>query len=120
MSENSFRKIEINEIGDTDRRTFIKLKRGQFNVEAKLDLHGLTLVEAYSALWDFLIRSHKNDLKCVLIITGKGIKIGTNEQITATVNSSATTFPNNRKFNESGLEKSSTIFNGKKKTAGLM
>ena len=74
ISRNSFRKIEINEIGDTDRRTFIKLKRGQFNVEAKLDLHGLTLVEAYSALWAFLTRSHKNDLKCVLIITGKGIR----------------------------------------------
>jgi len=74
ISMNRFRRIEINEIGDTDRRTFIKLKRGQLNVEAKLDLHGLTLVEAYSALWAFLIRSHKNGLKCVLVITGRGIR----------------------------------------------
>ena len=46
--------------------------------------------------------------------------MGTNEQITASVNSSATTFPNNRKFNDNGLEKSSIIFNGRKKIAGLI
>jgi hypothetical protein len=54
------------------------------------------------------------------IIIGKGIISGTNEHITVTVNSSATTFPNNRKFNDKGFVKSSTIFNGKKKGAGLI
>jgi hypothetical protein len=54
------------------------------------------------------------------IIIGRGIRIGANEQITVTVNSSATTFPNNRKFNDNGFVKSSTIFKGKKKTAGLI
>ena len=54
------------------------------------------------------------------IIIGSGTIRGTSEQITVTVNSSATTFPNNRKFNERGFVKSSTILIGKKKTAGLI
>jgi hypothetical protein len=44
---------------------------------------------------------------------------GTKEQITATVNSSATTFPNNRKFNDRGYVKSSTILIGNKNNAGF-
>jgi hypothetical protein len=54
------------------------------------------------------------------IIIGRGIIRGTKEQITVTVNSSATTFPNNRKFKESGFVKSSTILIGRKNGAGLI
>ena len=74
----------------------------------------------YAAAKVAKIKAWRQLAKSPNIITGSGIKIGTNEQITATVNSSATTFPNNRKFNDKGLEKSSTIFNGRKKIAGLM
>jgi len=51
---------------------------------------------------------------------GKGIINGTNEQITVTVNSSATTLPNNRKFKDKGFVKSSTMLIGKKKGAGFI
>jgi hypothetical protein len=51
---------------------------------------------------------------------GTGTINGTKEQITATVNSSATTLPNNRKFKDKGLAKSSTMLIGKKNTAGLI
>ena len=51
---------------------------------------------------------------------GTGIKIGTSEHNTLTVNSSATIFPNNRKFKERGFVKSSIILIGNKKTLGLI
>ena len=51
-------------------------------------------------------------------IIGKGITNGTNEVRTVTVNSSANTFPNNRKLNDKGFVKSSKTLIGNKKIAG--
>ena len=48
----------------------------------------------YAAAKVAKIKAWRQLAKSPNIITGRGIKIGTNEQITATVNSSATTFPN--------------------------
>lgn len=73
-TKNKFRKIQINEICDTDKRTFTKLKRGKLRTDATLDLHGLTLNEAYASLKIFLACSQEKRLRCVLIITGKGIR----------------------------------------------
>jgi hypothetical protein len=50
-------------------------------------------------------------------ITGTGIRIGTNEHNTATTNSSKM-FPNNRKFKDTGLIKSSIMLIGNKKADG--
>lgn len=49
-----------------------RLKKGDFLIEARLDLHGLTQSQARGRLEDFIASSVKNELKCVLIITGKG------------------------------------------------
>jgi DNA-nicking Smr family endonuclease len=49
-----------------------KLRRGQFQVGAVLDLHGMTVVRAREALGDFLHKVRRESLSCVRIIHGKG------------------------------------------------
>ena len=55
-----------------DRRTARRLKRGQFPIEARLDLHGRTQDQAHDALRDFIQESRMARRRCVLVITGKG------------------------------------------------
>ncbi len=57
------------------RRERSKLSRGRMEIEARLDLHGMTQVRAHRALFAFLQRAHHDGLTFVLIITGKG-KVG--------------------------------------------
>jgi DNA-nicking Smr family endonuclease len=38
----------------------------------KLDLHGLRQAEAHSVLRGFLMRAYQNDVRIVLVVTGKG------------------------------------------------
>ncbi len=57
-----------------DKRTAARLKRGQLAVEARIDLHGLTQEEAHRALDAFLAGSQAADRRCVLVITGKGLR----------------------------------------------
>lgn len=49
-----------------------KLRRGQFTVQAELDLHGLTVDEARLALAGFLVDIRAMGARCVRIIHGKG------------------------------------------------
>jgi DNA-nicking Smr family endonuclease len=49
-----------------------KLRLGQYNVDAILDLHGKTVEEARQSLSDFLLRCQQRALRHVLIIHGKG------------------------------------------------
>jgi DNA-nicking Smr family endonuclease len=57
------------------RREKAQLSRGRKEIEARLDLHGMTQARAHRALSGFLHRAHGEGLTFVLIITGKG-KIG--------------------------------------------
>jgi DNA-nicking Smr family endonuclease len=57
------------------RRERSQLSRGRKEIDARLDLHGMTQTRAHRALSDFLQRAHSDCLTFVLIITGKG-KIG--------------------------------------------
>jgi DNA-nicking Smr family endonuclease len=50
-----------------------KLRRGQYRVEAELDLHRLTAVQAHEALLDFILQCKRRHLRCVRIIHGKGL-----------------------------------------------
>jgi len=54
------------------RRERSQLSRGRKEIDARLDLHGMTQTRAYRALSDFLQRAHSDGLTFVLIITGKG------------------------------------------------
>jgi DNA-nicking Smr family endonuclease len=57
-----------------DRRTAERLRRGQLPIEARLDLHGMRQDEAHDALAAFLARVSSRGFRCVLIITGKGLR----------------------------------------------
>jgi DNA-nicking Smr family endonuclease len=57
------------------RRERSQLSKGKKEIEARLDLHGMTQARAHRALSGFLHRAHGDGLTFVLIITGKG-KIG--------------------------------------------
>ncbi|MBS0593177.1 MAG: Smr/MutS family protein [Proteobacteria bacterium] len=49
-----------------------RLRRGQWAVQAQLDLHGLRRDEARAQLVDFLRRSLRQGWRCVRVIHGKG------------------------------------------------
>jgi DNA-nicking Smr family endonuclease len=57
------------------RRERAHLSRGRKEIDARLDLHGMTQMRAHRALFGFLQRAHHDGLTFVLVITGKG-KIG--------------------------------------------
>jgi DNA-nicking Smr family endonuclease len=54
------------------RRERSQLSRGKKQIDARLDLHGMTQTRAHHALSGFLQRAHHDGLTFVLIITGKG------------------------------------------------
>jgi DNA-nicking Smr family endonuclease len=53
-----------------------KLRKGQYNVEATLDLHGMTVEMAKNAILDFLRACNQQDIRVALIIHGKGSHSG--------------------------------------------
>jgi DNA-nicking Smr family endonuclease len=57
-----------------DKASAERLKRGQYPIEARVDLHGMTQDDAHRALGDFIARSARAGLRCVLVITGKGLR----------------------------------------------
>jgi DNA-nicking Smr family endonuclease len=61
------------------RRERSQLSRGKKEIDARLDLHGMTQIRAHRALSGFLQRAHSDGLTFVLIITGKG-KMGTESE----------------------------------------
>jgi len=54
------------------RRERSQLSRGRKEIDARLDLHGMTQTRAHRALSGFLQRAHSDGLTFVLVITGKG------------------------------------------------
>lgn len=53
-----------------------KLRRGSYRIEAQIDLHGMIEAQARQALRDFLARAVAEQLRCVRIVTGKGLRSG--------------------------------------------
>jgi DNA-nicking Smr family endonuclease len=53
-----------------------RLRRGEYRVEREIDLHGLTVVEAKEALRQFLIRALEEQVRCVRVVHGKGLRSG--------------------------------------------
>jgi DNA-nicking Smr family endonuclease len=54
------------------RRERSQLSRGKKQIDARIDLHGMTQTRAHHALSGFLQRAHSDGLTFVLVITGKG------------------------------------------------
>jgi DNA-nicking Smr family endonuclease len=59
-----------------DRRSWLRLKRGQVVIEQTVDLHGLTQEQAHDRLGRFLTDAQRAGLRCVLVVTGKGLLHG--------------------------------------------
>lgn len=59
-------------IADFDRKKVRKIRSGQVEIEARIDLHGMRQDEAHVALVRFLHRCQSKEQRWVLVITGKG------------------------------------------------
>lgn len=53
-----------------------RLRRGEYRVQREIDLHGLTVAEAKQALRQFLIEALEQQVRCVRVIHGKGLRSG--------------------------------------------
>lgn len=56
-----------------DRNLVRKLRRGDYAIQAHLDLHGLVKKEAHVEVEAFLDDARKRGLRCVLIVHGRGL-----------------------------------------------
>jgi DNA-nicking Smr family endonuclease len=70
------RRLDPDRPVDLDRRSWRKLRRGQYPIDARLDLHGLTQAEAHARLASFLASAAARGNRCVLVITGRGLRHG--------------------------------------------
>ncbi|PWE31769.1 DNA mismatch repair protein MutS [Pararhodobacter marinus] len=59
-----------------DRNLHRSMTRGKLEPEARIDLHGMTVAQAHTALLGFVMSAHARGLRLVLVITGKGRKAG--------------------------------------------
>jgi DNA-nicking Smr family endonuclease len=55
-----------------DRRLKHRIARGTVDIDARIDLHGMTQSEAHVVLLHFLRRAQADGARTVLVITGKG------------------------------------------------
>jgi DNA-nicking Smr family endonuclease len=56
-----------------DRRELRRLKRGEYRVQARLDLHGMTAPEARDEVIRLLQQSRQAGHRCVCIVHGRGL-----------------------------------------------
>lgn len=59
-------------LANFDRRELKRLAKGQKEIEARIDLHGLRAAEAHAALRAFILGCYARGQRNVLVITGKG------------------------------------------------
>lgn len=71
-SGDSLQPLKIGDTANIDRRTAEKFKRGEWPIQRRLDLHGLTEKNAYQEVEKFITEAYRQGLRCVLLITGKG------------------------------------------------
>lgn len=75
-NDQAFLPLEEGVAAGVDGRTLERLRRGKLPIEGKLDLHGYTLDQACAALNVFLAAAQHTGKRCVLIVTGRGLKEG--------------------------------------------
>jgi DNA-nicking Smr family endonuclease len=56
-----------------DARLLRSLRRGDFTLQGRLDLHGMTQLQAKEAVDRFLTDSRRTHKRCVLIVHGRGL-----------------------------------------------
>lgn len=60
-----------------DKRSAERMKKGEMEIDGRLDLHGMTQDTAHAALVGFISRAYDSGRRCLLVITGKGYREGT-------------------------------------------
>lgn len=55
-----------------DTRDVKKVRRGKQDIDATIDLHGLTAATAHARLQSFILTAHAMGYRWVLVVTGKG------------------------------------------------
>jgi len=84
FSESISDEVDITTLLDTDERLSFrrpgvgpdvahKLRRGKWTIQRQIDLHGLRSDEAREALGAFIREAHKQGIRCVRVVTGKGL-----------------------------------------------
>lgn len=68
------KKLVHGDTADIDKSTRQKMDRGEYEIDAELDLHGFTREQAFKTLESFIEVSYAMQRRMVLVITGKGIK----------------------------------------------
>ena len=68
--------IAHGDVAGLDKRTAQRMRRGQLPIEARIDLHGMTEADAHGALVSFLSGAQQAGRRCVLVVTGKGARLG--------------------------------------------
>lgn len=62
------------EYAGIDRNTAEKFRKGNYAIDATLDLHGMTAANAYEALARFIHSHSRRESRCLLVVTGKGTR----------------------------------------------
>jgi DNA-nicking Smr family endonuclease len=57
---------------EMDAKSFKRMKAGKLRPDARIDLHGKTLDQAFPALREFILSSYARGDRLALVITGKG------------------------------------------------
>ena len=82
VNEN-FNEINLEEqseaIRQLDKNILRKIKKGNLIIEESLDLHGYTLEESKEKVVKFIEKNFNNKKRFLLIITGKGRRLGVSE-----------------------------------------
>lgn len=63
------------------RHTLRRLRRGDWRIQAELDLHGLTRIEAKHELVVFLHECKRRQARCIRVIHGKGLRSKNREPV---------------------------------------
>ncbi len=81
--KESFSEINLEEqseaIRQLDKNILRKIKKGNLIIEESLDLHGYTLEESKEKVVKFIKNNFENKKRFLLIITGKGRRLGVSE-----------------------------------------
>ncbi len=57
---------------ELDKRTDQRLRRGKINIDGRIDLHGMSRIDAQDKVRRYIMHAYQNQKRCILVITGKG------------------------------------------------